>query len=243
MKYKLLNTNSLKLIALFTMTLDHVAIVFMEINSSLYLVFRIIGRISFPIFAFFLAEGFRYTKNRRKYFLNLLIFAIISQIPYSLLWGAKLSILFTFVIAFGLMYAYDFYILKDKLTTKIKFENCVFFCFFILAAVLISMCMPIDYSFFGILLPLVFYIFNNNVYKSFLAMLILLIIHNLYSIFIINSIDLSNFSHLINIFSILYIIPITFYNGKKGKYNIKYLFYIFYPSHLALLYLLQLLLN
>ena len=67
----------LKLIAIITMTLDHIGIFFLL--PPTYYLFRIIGRLSFPIFAFLIAEGFNYTKNIKKYLVRLLIFSIISE--------------------------------------------------------------------------------------------------------------------------------------------------------------------
>ena len=95
----------LKWIALITMLIDHIgAIIGYATFSSwqipwLYDVLRVIGRLSFPIFAFFIAEGWHYTKNRKKYFLLLLIFAIISQPIYYFALNTSvfaLNILFTF---------------------------------------------------------------------------------------------------------------------------------------------------
>ena len=65
-----------------------IAIVSMVFDHTGYILFKnfswmnYIGRLAFPIFAFQLTEGYSYTKNLKKYFLRLFIFAIISQIPY-----------------------------------------------------------------------------------------------------------------------------------------------------------------
>ena len=52
----------LKIIAFLTMIVDHTGVIFYP-NSQ---IFRIIGRISFPIFCFFIVEGFSHTKNIKK---------------------------------------------------------------------------------------------------------------------------------------------------------------------------------
>ena len=81
-----ISTFSLKLIAVWTMFIDHFSIVFLADHQKLYLTGRAIGRLSFPIFCFILVEGFFYTKNRLKHGILLGIFALISEVPYDLLY-------------------------------------------------------------------------------------------------------------------------------------------------------------
>jgi len=78
---------ALKLIAVVTMLIDHSGAVFGDIGLLPYgttMVFRSIGRISFPIFAFLAANGWRYTRDRAKYLERMLLDALVSAIPYSL---------------------------------------------------------------------------------------------------------------------------------------------------------------
>ena len=70
----------LKIIALITMTCDHISYVIFKKFSYL----NYIGRIAFPIFAFQISEGYIHTKNLKKYLLRLFVFALISQAPYAL---------------------------------------------------------------------------------------------------------------------------------------------------------------
>ena len=89
----------LKLVAVFTMLLDHAASGILEyylqyvplnddvwellyrINSDL----RVIGRIAFPLFCFLLIHGFMHTHSRLKYVGNLLLFALLSELPFDFL--------------------------------------------------------------------------------------------------------------------------------------------------------------
>ena len=111
-----LNSNKLKLFAIIAMALDHFAMVFFYRRVELiplcprplfyfYYTCRSIGRIALPIFIFLMSEGFKYTKNKEKYLLRLILFAIISEIPYNLadakrfLFPLEQNILFTLFIS------------------------------------------------------------------------------------------------------------------------------------------------
>ena len=81
-QWKGLSGSSLKVIALVSMTVDHIAYYLMEHGTLLYELMRMVGRMAFPIFAFLLVEGYTHTRSRGKYALNLLIFALISEVPW-----------------------------------------------------------------------------------------------------------------------------------------------------------------
>ena len=68
----------LKIVAMVTMLMDHLGVIFFPEVDWL----RTIGRLAFPLFAYFIAQGFRYTRSRPRYFLRLLVFGLISQVPY-----------------------------------------------------------------------------------------------------------------------------------------------------------------
>lgn len=75
----------IKIIATITMLIDHIGFVLFPENILL----RIIGRVSMPLFAFQIAVGFEKTKSREKYILRMLIFALVSQIPFSLMYDTQ----------------------------------------------------------------------------------------------------------------------------------------------------------
>lgn len=87
----------LKLLALCAMIVDHTAF-FLRSNFLIeydpYNLMRAIGRIAFPIYCFLLVNGFDKTSNRRRYLSRLLLFATLSQIPYTLLfaYGSEFSL-------------------------------------------------------------------------------------------------------------------------------------------------------
>ena len=100
----------LKLIALLSMLIDHIGAALVSSPSQLYTVCRKVGRLAFPIFAFFIVEGFIHTKNIKKYLFRLGIFALLSEIPYDLAFHDRFfdfsgqNVLFTFFIAVLYLY-------------------------------------------------------------------------------------------------------------------------------------------
>ena len=79
-----LNANTLKLIAVLAMVLDHAATVFLADTAPAALFFHAVGQIAAPIMCFFVAEGYTYTSNLKKYLLRLFLAAVISHVPYAL---------------------------------------------------------------------------------------------------------------------------------------------------------------
>ena len=98
-KYRILSGSALKMIAVITMLIDHIGAVLLSMYQpaqkilftlfgreyTVYLIFRDIGRAAFPIFCFLLLEGFRHTRSRFLYGRNLLLFALLSEIPWNLM--------------------------------------------------------------------------------------------------------------------------------------------------------------
>lgn len=209
----------LKLLAMFSMIFDHVGFMFMQNNDLLYYSFRTIGRLAFPIFAFQLAIGYSHSKNKEKHIVRMLIFAVLSQLPYFIyvqtaIPGIEhlLNIGFTFLLALLGMYAID---KNDTIISKI----------FSLAIVLIlSYVLPVDYGIFGVLLCLTFYIFKDHKYLNLLSSALIIITKVIIE------------KNMVKYAMIYALLPIYLYNGKKGLDNkfSKYLFYIFYPAHLLL---------
>ncbi len=224
-----LNSNVLKIIAISAMVLDHVAISFLGNNLSLYIIFRMIGRVCAPIMFMGIANGFRFTSNKFKYGMRLLVFAIISQIPYSLYKVGTVfmfdfyNIIFTLFLGFMCLYA-----LVDIKNIFYRLLL-VFLCFS-----LVCFC---DYGIFALVMILMFYFCNSKNLKIVCYCLISLI-YIVYRTFISESIL------TFIVFNGLFLtVPLlVIYNGKKGKYNLKYLFYMFYPVHLLVIYFISTLL-
>ena len=214
----------LKIIAIISMLFDHIGyVVFGRFSFMNYF-----GRLAFPIFAFGISEGYIHTKDLKKYFLRLLVFAIISQIPYMLFMGLltntfTLNILFTLILGLFVITVYE------------KLKNKLLGFLLVILACIIAHFGHFDYGWFGIATIFIFYIFKDKKVLMNLSFIITILLNYSYTY-----ITTSRIEYLfIILFCILSLIPINLYNTKKGK-DIKYLLYIFYPLHLLVLYFINL---
>ena len=233
----------LKVIAMIAMLCDHAAktISFgFDVNWFLY-----IGRIAYPIFAFQLVEGYFKTKDLKKYCKRLLIFAIISEIPYNFIAGLS-SIINPF--SQNVLWTMLIGLLVLKIIDKILFQNLNFFIktlgvvFIIIAGYLVATFAMVDYSGPGILTFVLFYFSRKCNYRRAVELFGLIII-NIFmfhgELFLLNigNIQLPYSLQGLAIFSL---IPIWLYKGKQGYHSKtwSYFCYCFYPAHIIILVLI-----
>lgn len=214
-----LSASALKVIAVLSMVADHCAYYLMEHGTLLYEVMRCFGRIAFPVFAFLIAEGFQHTRNRMKYFLQLLGFAVISEVPWYLLNGADGTHNVLFTLALGVMALAAFEALK---------KDDILFGAVILSIAGFATWFGVDYEWRGILMMVVFYLFGNVSNPSFPSGR---------KAQIICSFPLMMHYGIVG--ALLACLVIACYNGTRGFIHgqvVKYGFYAFYPVHLILLF-------
>lgn len=230
----------IKIIALITMTIDHTTKTF----SLKFLPLYALGRVAFPLFAFQTTISYNKTKDMAKYVKRLLIFSIISQIPYSLflfyMHGIRrisLNIMFTLLLGILSMYIYDIEI-KKKLETKIKTMAYILKTIAISTTFCLAYFLNVDYGIFGVLLILFIHIFYKRKKYVFVLGYIAIITTD----FFYSYSRILSTRHFISalIGGYIPLIIMLLYNGKKGR-GLKYLFYFFYPIHLILLVLLRIL--
>ncbi len=226
-----MNGYILKMIAIITMFIDHMAAVLLPPDSTVYWICRSIGRLAFPIFCFLLVEGFKHTKNTKKYLVRLGIFALISEIPFDLAFsertvqnGFLLHQNVFFTLFMGLVVIYFMSIIHNKFAKNL-FLDILFNGLAVIAGCALANFLNTDYKYMGVLLIIVFYVFRGN--KIFLAVGVVLA--NLL------------FGLGIQLLAALSILFIWFYNGQRGPQGNKYIFYVFYPAHILFLYLISLL--
>lgn len=200
-------SNTIKLLAIMFMLIDHIGAVFFP-NQK---IFRIIGRLSFPLFAYQLTIGFKHTSDLEQYMLRLWLFSIVSQIPYVLLFKTtNLNILFTLFLAL--------FVLKE-----IEEENY----YWILLGTLLAELLSMDYAAYGVLIVIYFYYFHDYKFKN---ILIFIAINIIYTIFNPSSPQFFSIFSLPLIYLIDYLPEIRI--NKKT-------FYLFYPAHLTILLIIK----
>lgn len=207
----------IKIIAIISMFLDHTGILFD------YDFLRIIGRLAFPLFAFQSVNGYIYSKSYKKHMNKLLLFSVISQIPYIFfIIVAKrdysLNIMFTIYLALASMFLYDN--IKNK-----KLGLLVVLLISYLGAVI-----DVDGGMWAILVIFSFYYFKDKKILLNISFILLAIIKYIFLL-----IGYKTYYYLFLILgSICALIPINLYNKKEGI-KLKYFFYLFYPLHFIIL--------
>ena len=143
-----LSNNQLKIIALVTMTVDHVgAYLFPQIQWL-----RIVGRLAFPIFAYMIAEGCRHTRSMGKYLGTMALFALVCQMAdYFATGSVYMSILVTFTLSIGLIFCYQ----KAEKTKNPLWA----------VLLLPDTDFGVDYGFIGVVIPWALYLVKNKKYR------------------------------------------------------------------------------
>ena len=204
-----MSTTALKIIACISMLIDHVGLVFFPGQ----LIFRLVGRLAFPLFCYCMTVGMVYTRSIRKYLTRLLLFAFISQLVYMFaFWPefktgeiARLNIFFTLFLSLLAVWAF-----KEKK-----------YWLFVLAAAL-SVIFDFDYSAMGIVLMLIFYLCRNKVALGA-------------ALFVVSFIPYCYYNPLIAVITALLI-----FADIDIKISIsKWFFYAFYPAHLLVIAILR----
>lgn len=228
-KYRILSGSILKLIALAAMLIDHTASVLLRdyepaispilavggAEITVYKICRLIGRIAFPIYCFLITEGYLHTRNKKRYGINLLIFAFISEIPWNLehsgTWFySGQNVFFTLFLGYCGICVYE------KYKSNIKKQAVLLF-----ALLFVSIILRADYGCGGFGFILIIYVLREQ--KLLQAIAGCCVLPATWK-------------------AGLAFIPINMYNGKRGFIRgslMKYIFYAAYPLHMIILYLLK----
>ena len=238
-RWHVLSGSWLKVIAMVSMLMDHAAMVILRYDPvfteplitmgrhsiTWYYLLRCVGRLAFPIFCFLLVEGFQHTHDRRKYGRNLLVFALISVIPFNLthgghLYGWSQNVFFTLYLGFLALcvvrrWEEDRLVLPQS-TIFAEHNRRMILCLLVL--IVAGYLLRCDYGNCGISFILLLYVLRRNE-----------ILRAAIGCCFLGARWIAG----------LAFIPIAFYNGRRGFIQGsfgKYLFYLFYPLHLLVLY-------
>lgn len=247
----------LKWIALLSMTVDHMEKIFpvqalllnyfgvdLLVSSAMLQLMTILGRIAFPIYAYGIAQGVVYTNNSKKYLLRLLMFALISEIPFQLFNNRGMpafgmtNVFFTLLTGAFCCFIIKFF--REKSNTWIA-------TFFIVLLVVIAEVCRMDYGGVGVLFIVAPYIFFESKRNRLLALTIVTLF---FYIFVNQFLGFSGqfFQWLLDgaafktvalklAGALTAVVLLLFYTGQKGSSRNKLFFYIFYPVHLFVLYI------
>lgn len=228
--FQFLSGAGLKLIAIISMLADHVnkALIYPYLESNhgflafISDAFDIIGRIAFPLFCFMLVEGYFKTRNRKKYLLNLLLFGVISEIPFDMFTTASFfnmnwnNVMFTLALVLVTIWIID--TLKEKMQKRPKALWYLVSILIVLGMCIVSMSLSLDYEHHAILIGYFFYLFHDMP---------------------VFAIPFGYASMFKEPWALLGFGLTLTYNGERGKQH-KMLYYWFYPVHLLILGLLRL---
>lgn len=231
--FQFLSGAGLKLIAIISMLADHVnkALIYPYLESNhgflafISDAFDIIGRIAFPLFCFMLVEGYFKTRNRKKYLLNLLLFGVISEVPFDMFTTASFfnmnwnNVMFTLALVLVTVWIID--TLKEKMQKRSKALWYLVSILIVLVMCIVSMSLSLDYEHHAILIGYFFYLFHDMP---------------------VFAIPFGYASMFKEPWALLGFGLTLTYNGERGKQH-KMLYYWFYPVHMLILGILRLCLD
>ena len=240
----------LKLIALTSMIIDHMGAIIPEVfglpPEGINL-FRVIGRVAFPIFVYLIAEGFRHTKSPEKYLVRLGIFALISEIPFDLAFRGGLSwtsffentnIFYTLFLGGAAIFVYNLMLEHGKKRFKTRFQNvCVHVVavFPTLVFMLFADILTADYGAYGVAFIFIMYVIKPVKFRLAAMATLCIWQHHVLIEFIIRGYGLRiPITYFLMIPATLVpVFFIAYYNGQRGP-SFKWWFYAAYPVHLVI---------
>lgn len=216
---------SLKVAAIVGMTCNHVANVFGgALPGEAMVALYALGGLTFPIMAYLLCEGYRHTSSVRRYAERLGVFAAISQVPYSLLFGATGNVLITLLIGLGMLWTLD------------RVRNRALCALVMLAGLVASgLC---DWGVIGPVMILLFWHLHDRPRGVALAMLVPMVAFGLpalsWALSETTPLSLGALGYYTVGFGLATVLMLN-YNGRRGR-PLKWFFYVYYPAHLMVLW-------
>ena len=231
--------NKLKLIAILSMTLDHViSVLYPNYPTDWWIIaLHILGRLAAPIFWFMVSEGYYYTRNVKKYLLRLFIFAVIGHFAYNFAFGIpfipfktsffnQTSVIWPLFLGVLGLVVVNSEELKQWQKTLLVF-------------LLAALAFPSDWSSPAFLVVLYMGQNRDNFKKQMAMMLLWIGVYSTVYVIFINPIY-----GIIQMGVALTIPLLKNYNGQRGSFKgMKYFFYIYYPFHLVICGIIRILVH
>lgn len=234
-----LTAAQLRWIALGAMLLDHLWA--MVVSGNQWMTY--VGRIAFPIFAFQIAEGFRRTSDFRRYALRLLAFALLSEVPFDLMYASTVFYPFHQNVMFTLLLGLLAIRGLDRARRERTARAAALGLLGLLGAWLAGTLGMVDYGGMGVLTVVVFYVFRDFPLARLGQLACLFLLNMVF--FRGEYLTAEVFGRVLELqtqgFALLALIPIGLYGGEKGRGGrvLQYGSYAFYPLHMLALYLIK----
>ncbi len=233
-----LDRTVLKILAVISMTIDHLGY---ELFPGIQL-FRILGRLAFPLFSWFIFEGCKYTRNRRKYFLQIFLLGLVCVLGFYVYEGEFYgNILITFSLSVLNIFVLFRFTEGMRKTESVRRELAGL-CLILLTVFgtwLFCRLLPVDYGFCGVMAPVLAALFDlipaegllfrdglkGPVRRTWIPLAGFTVG------LLLTAVNLGGIQY----YSLLAVPLLLLYNGKKGRYSMKYFFYLYYPIHLLVI--------
>ena len=236
-----LSAAALHILAMALMLMDHLWATLLPAQEWL----TCAGRVAFPIFAFMAVEGYFHTRNFKKYALRMLVFAVLSEIPFDLMYGGTWfypvhqNVIWTLLMALLIIH------LLENVRKKRKQWVYLLVCVLMVPVSLVlgTLCM-VDYYGAGVLTVLIFYFFHGRKWWCLAGQLL--------ALYWVNVELLGGLMYPVELLgmdieicqqglAMLALIPIWLYRGRQGYHSkpFQYTCYAFYPVHMLVLVLIQ----
>lgn len=226
--------NQLKTIAAISMLIDHVGLTFFpELR-----VLRILGRLAFPIFSFFVYDGFVYTRSKSGYLKKLFALGALCMLGFYIYTGDIYgNVLITFSLSVVVLACLQFFFESLEKSRREKAVGAAALLACVVVMYVVCPLLKVDYGFFGVLLP-AFVMLADKLSRAGKERRYIML-----ASFTVGLLLLSAQLGGVQIYSLMSVPLLALYNGKRGTMNMKSFFYWFYPGHLLLIGAVALLLQ
>ena len=234
-----LSAAALHILAMTFMLMDHLWATLLPAQEWL----TCVGRIAFPIFAFMAVEGYFHTHNLKKYLLRMLIFAVISEVPFDLMYGGTWfypvhqNVIWTLMMGLA-----GIHLMETVRKKKSTFVYILVSAIVVILGGLLGTLSMVDYYGIGVLTVFIFYFFRGRKWWCLLGQVL--------ALYWVNVELLGGLMYPIRLFgmefelcqqglALLALLPIWLYRGRQGYHSkpFQYFCYAFYPMHMLVIVL------